>query len=109
VAARGLAATVRYHLIPHSPDEAAILSALAEGSGLKFSSLRGIEHRLGLTSREAIYPCPKRFQPIIMSSRAAMFGAVPRYAGAFPRRRSDTLRWHDGCRLFGPTARSADG
>jgi len=23
-----------------------------------------------------------------------MFGAVPRYAGAFPRRRSDTLRWH---------------
>jgi hypothetical protein len=28
-------------LNPHSPDEAATLSALAEGSGLKFSSLRG--------------------------------------------------------------------
>jgi multidrug efflux pump len=34
--------------------------------------------RLGLTSRKAIYQaCPKRFQPIIMSTMAAMFGAVP--------------------------------
>ncbi|HWZ69982.1 MAG TPA: efflux RND transporter permease subunit [Casimicrobiaceae bacterium] len=65
------------------------------------------ERRLGLTSREAIYQaCPKRFQPIIMSTMAAMFGAVPLACGApFARRRSATLRWHDGCQLFGPTAR----
>jgi hypothetical protein len=41
------------------------------------------ERRPGLTSREATYHvCPKRFQPIIMSAVAAMFGAVPRHAGA---------------------------
>jgi putative SOS response-associated peptidase YedK len=31
------------HLNSHSPDEAAILSALAEVQGVKFSCLRGIE------------------------------------------------------------------
>jgi hypothetical protein len=42
------------------------------------------ERRPGLTSREATYhACPKRFQPITMSPVAAMFGAVPRHAGAF--------------------------
>jgi multidrug efflux pump len=36
------------------------------------------EHSLGLTSREAIYQaCLKRFRPIIMTTMAAMFGAVP--------------------------------
>ena len=42
------------------------------------------KRRPGLTSRKATYQaCPKRFQPIIMSTVAAMFGAVPRHAGAF--------------------------
>jgi multidrug efflux pump len=36
------------------------------------------ERREGLTSREAIYQaCLKRFRPIIMTTMAAMFGAVP--------------------------------
>jgi len=36
------------------------------------------ERSLGLTSREAIYrACLKRFRPIIMTTMAAMFGAVP--------------------------------
>jgi multidrug efflux pump len=36
------------------------------------------ERSLGLTSREAIYhACLKRFRPIIMTTVAAMFGAVP--------------------------------
>ena len=36
------------------------------------------ERSLGLTSREAIYQaCLKRFRPIIMTTMAAMFGAVP--------------------------------
>jgi len=36
------------------------------------------ERRDGLTSREAIYQaCLKRFRPIIMTTMAAMFGAVP--------------------------------
>ena len=36
------------------------------------------ERSLGLTSREAIYQaCLKRFRPIIMTTLAAMFGAVP--------------------------------
>jgi multidrug efflux pump len=36
------------------------------------------ERSLGLTSREAIYQaCLKRFQPIIMTTMAAMFGALP--------------------------------
>ena len=36
------------------------------------------EHSLGLTSRDAIYQaCLKRFRPIIMTTMAAMFGAVP--------------------------------
>jgi len=44
-------------------------------------------------SREAInQACPKRFQPIIMSTMAAMFAAVPLACGApFARRRSATL------------------
>ena len=55
----------------------------------------------------AIYQaCPRRFRPIILSTMAAMFGAVPLACGApFPRRRSATLRWHDGCQLFGTKAR----
>ena len=62
---------------------------------------------MSLTSREAIYQaCPKRSRPIIMSTMAAMFGAVPLACGApFPRRRSAALRWHDGCQRLGPTAR----
>src|SRR6516165_10671341 len=37
---------------------------------------------VSLTSREAIYQaCPKRFRPIIMSTMAAMFRAVPLDAG----------------------------
>jgi multidrug efflux pump len=36
------------------------------------------ERSLGLTSREAIYQaCLKRFRPIVMTTMAAMFGAVP--------------------------------
>jgi multidrug efflux pump len=36
------------------------------------------ERSLGLTSREAIYQaCLKRFRPIMMTTMAAMFGAVP--------------------------------
>ena len=36
------------------------------------------ERSLGLTSREAIYQASlKRFRPIIMTTMAAMFGAVP--------------------------------
>src|SRR5258707_5193407 len=36
------------------------------------------ERREGLTSREAIYQaCLKRFRPIMMTTMAAMFGAVP--------------------------------
>jgi multidrug efflux pump len=36
------------------------------------------ERSLGLTSREAIYQaCLKRFRPIIMTTMAAMFGAMP--------------------------------
>ena len=36
------------------------------------------ERSLGLTSRDAIYQaCLKRFRPIIMTTMAAMFGAVP--------------------------------
>jgi multidrug efflux pump len=36
------------------------------------------ERRLGLSSREAIYQaCLKRFRPIMMTTLAAMFGAVP--------------------------------
>ena len=36
------------------------------------------ERREGLTSREAIYQaCLKRFRPILMTTMAAMFGAVP--------------------------------
>src|SRR4029077_15873311 len=36
------------------------------------------ERREGLTSREAIYQaCLKRFRPIMMTTLAAMFGAVP--------------------------------
>jgi multidrug efflux pump len=36
------------------------------------------ERRDGLTSREAIYQaCLKRFRPILMTTMAAMFGAVP--------------------------------
>ena len=36
------------------------------------------ERSLGLSSREAIYQaCLKRFRPIIMTTMAAMFGAVP--------------------------------
>src|SRR6202048_5200903 len=36
------------------------------------------ERRDGLTSREAIYQaCLKRFRPIMMTTMAAMFGAVP--------------------------------
>src|SRR6202163_4284942 len=36
------------------------------------------ERREGLTSREAIYQaCLKRFRPIIMTTMAAMFGAMP--------------------------------
>src|SRR6516165_5600360 len=49
---------------------------------------------VSLTSREAIYQaCPKRFRPIIMSTMAAMFRAVPLACGApCPCRRSATLR-----------------
>ena len=36
------------------------------------------ERSLGLTSREAIYQaCLKRFRPIMMTTMAAMFGALP--------------------------------
>ena len=36
------------------------------------------ERSLGLNSREAIYQaCLKRFRPIVMTTMAAMFGAVP--------------------------------
>jgi multidrug efflux pump len=36
------------------------------------------ERRLGLSSREAIYyACLKRFRPIVMTTMAAMFGALP--------------------------------
>jgi multidrug efflux pump len=38
----------------------------------------GAERSLGLSSREAIYQaCLKRFRPIVMTTLAAMFGAVP--------------------------------
>jgi len=41
------------------------------------------ERSLGLTSREAIYrACLKRFRPIIMTTMAAMFGAVPLAIGS---------------------------
>jgi len=41
------------------------------------------ERSLGLTSREAIYQaCLKRFRPIIMTTMAAMFGAVPLAIGS---------------------------
>jgi multidrug efflux pump len=41
------------------------------------------ERRLGLTSREAIYQaCLKRFRPIIMTTMAAMLGAVPLAVGS---------------------------
>ncbi len=37
-----------------------------------------VERRLGLSSREAIYEaCLKRFRPIMMTTMAAMLGAVP--------------------------------
>ena len=40
------------------------------------------ERSLGLSSREAIYQaCLKRFRPIIMTTMAAMFGAVPLAVG----------------------------
>jgi multidrug efflux pump len=43
----------------------------------------GAERSLGLTSREAIYQaCLKRFRPIIMTTMAAMFGAVPLAIGS---------------------------
>jgi multidrug efflux pump len=40
------------------------------------------ERRLGLTSREAIYhACLNRFRPIIMTTMAAMLGALPLAVG----------------------------
>jgi len=43
----------------------------------------GAERSLALTSREAIYQaCLKRFRPIVMTTMAAMFGAVPLAIGS---------------------------
>ena len=47
------------------------------------------ECRLGLTSREAIY-------------QACLRGGPTGMRAPFPRRRSATLRWHDGCQPFVP-------